>query len=314
MSSAAQPPESNLLVFRGQTMGTTYMAKVAPPHDLPDDFAAEIDAELRRVNDQMSTYLKSSEITRFNQSTSTDWFSVSPDTAKVVGFAQRVSESTNGAFDITVGPLVDAWSFGPGKRKRTIPDDALLTGLWSRMGYEKLSVRQTPPGLRKSVPDLRIDLSAIAKGHGVDRVVDLLDRFGAQHVFVEIGGEVRTKGSKAGQPWRVGIQSPDAAAQQLAIAHTMADQAIATSGDYRNYFTIDGVRYSHTIDPNTGRPVVHDVASVSVIAEDCMTADAWATAINVLGHPRGIEVASENQLSVLTFRRVHEDFLAEETG
>lgn len=302
---AADDPQ--MLELRGATMGTKYVVKIFDPPEFDSDIRFDIDAELRRVNDQMSTYLKSSELSRFNVSESTDWFAVSKETADVVAFAQQVSKKTEGAFDVTVGPLVNAWSFGPEPRTGQVPTAGRIDELKKSVGYQNLSVRSDPPALRKSVPGLQVDLSALAKGHGVDRVVELLDSLGAANVFVEIGGEVRTSGDKAGVAWRVGIQMPDATKDTVMIGHPMsesgADEAMATSGDYRNVFVADGKRYSHTIDPRTGSPIIHTLASVSVIAPDCMAADAWATAINVLGPEDGLQVAQRENLSVLLVSR-----------
>lgn len=295
--------------FRGRTMGTTYMVKVFGADEVDDDtLRVKIDAELRSVNDQMSTYLKSSEITAFNQSASTEWFSVSPEFANVVRSAIEISRLTDGAFDITVGPLINAWSFGAAERTKQVPSESKIESLLKQIGYEKLSVRVDPPALKKSDPGLRIDLSAIAKGHGVDRVVGLLNKLGVQDVFVEVGGEVRTTGAKPEGAWRVGIQLPDARSNMVMIAHAMkadapAGSAMATSGDYRNFFEVNGKRYSHTIDPRNGKPVEHELASVSVVANSCMEADGWATALNVVGPQRGLELAVENELSVLLVSR-----------
>ncbi len=313
------PEAAPLRSLNGRTMGTTYAVKLFDGPSVDADLAFAIDAELRRINDQMSTYLKSSEISKFNASESTDWFDVSKEFAEVVAFAQRVSEKTAGAFDVTVGPLVNAWSFGPDPKTNRIPTDDELEKLREFVGYQKLSVRLDPPAIRKSVPGLKIDLSAIAKGHAVDRLVRLLAQQGATNVFVEIGGEVRTSGDKGGQPWKVGIQMPDTMADTVMIAHAMgagtgAGEAMATSGDYRNYFQVAGKRYSHTIDPRTGKPVDHDLASVTVVANSCMAADAWATAINVLGSAPGNELASRESLSTLLVRRSGNDYVVSGTG
>ncbi|WP_302119125.1 FAD:protein FMN transferase [Allorhodopirellula heiligendammensis] len=306
----AQAPPGSLLYFGGETMGTTYSVKVSRP---PDDVdwkskaSLAVDEELRRVNDQMSTYLKSSELTRFNDSASTDWFEVSRETAEVVQFALHVGKKSEGAFDVTVGPLVDRWSFGPGKRNQDVPSDEELDSIAKRIGQAHLSARLDPPALRKDIPNLRVDLSAIAKGHGVDRVVDVLNRLGAENVFVEIGGEVRVTGDKltsdGSQSWRVGIQKPDAMNNEIVVAYAMDDVAMATSGDYRNYFEVDGTRFSHTIDPVTHRPVRHNMASVTVIAPTCMAADAWATALDVVGPERAVALADENDLDTLLITR-----------
>lgn len=303
----AQTPKQ-MLDFSGPTMGTTYSVKVFDPPAFDEDVPILVDLLLRTVNDQMSTYLKGSEISRFNASASTDWFPVSTEIATVVGFSQEVSAKTGGAFDVTVGPLVNVWNFGPDPTKRKVPDLGTLKLLAESVGYQKLAVRQNPPALKKSVPGLRIDLSAVAKGYAVDRVVQLLIEQGAEDVFVEIGGEVSTSGNKAGQWWKVGIQMPDAASDSILIAHSLnvgagGDQSMATSGDYRNYFEVDGVRYSHTIDPRTGRPIDHPLASVTVVTGTCMAADAWATALNVLGPKSALETATRQGLDVLLVAR-----------
>jgi FAD:protein FMN transferase len=293
-----------MLERRGQTMGTSYLVKIfTPPQQFPQDWQEQVDQELRRVNDQMSTYLKSSEISRFNASESTDWFDVSPETALVVAKSLEIHRLTGGAFDITVAPLVDLWSFGPGQRTARPPTPEVVEEVVARIGSHRLSARPEPPAIRKSQPQLSIDLSAIAKGHGVDRITDLLNRIGAANTFVEIGGEVRATGDKAGAPWLVGIQQPDVTGEVVARAEPLRDEAVATSGDYRNFFEFEGQRYSHTIDPRTGRPVDQTLASVSVFAADCMTADAWATAITALGPDEGLRIARQLQLDALLLTR-----------
>ncbi len=311
--------ESSMLELTGPTMGTRYMIKVFDPPQFESDIRVEVDALLRRMNDLMSTYLDTSELSRFNQSSSTDWFEVDAETATVVAYAQSVAQKTGGAFDITVGPLVNAWSFGPDPRTQTVPGPERLEQLRRVVGYEKLSVRTDPPALRKSIPELQVDLSAIAKGYAVDRVVQLLNESGAPNVFVEIGGEVRTSGNKNGQWWKVGIQVPDQANEAVLIAHSLNtgagnDQSMATSGDYRNFFEVDGVRYSHTIDPRTARPIDHALASVSVVAESCMEADAWATALNVVGPDEGRRLAEVEGLSALLIQRGEDRFELVGTG
>ena len=303
----AQTP-TQMLQLRGPTMGTTYSVKIFDPPDFKDEAAFLVDQLLRTVNDQMSTYLDNSEITRFNRSKSTDWFPVSEELATVVAFSQVVSEKTDGAFDVTVGPLVNAWNFGPDPSARTVPEGEVIAKLRESVGFRKLAVRVDPPALKKSVPELKIDLSAVAKGYAVDRVVALLNDQGARNVFAEIGGEVSVSGNKAGQWWKVGIQMPDTVSDSVLIAHSLnlgggGDRSMATSGDYRNYFEVDGKRYSHTIDPRTGQPIEHPLASVTVVAETCMEADAWATALNVLGPEEALRLAKAEGLDVLLVAR-----------
>jgi thiamine biosynthesis lipoprotein len=319
-SSAQQAPAAGQIAeFSGPTMGTRFTVKMFNPPEFQVDVRLEVDALLRHINDLMSTYLANSEITRFNESESTDWFPVSEETAFVAAFAQELAEKTDGAFDITIEPLVNAWSFGPKERKRVVPSDQELKQILSEIGHEKLEVRMTPPALKKALPKLEIDLSAVAKGYAVDQVVSLLNDLGANDVFVEIGGEVATSGDKAGQPWQVGIQVPDTDQITVLIAQPMntrpdSDQAMATSGDYRNFFEVDGVRYSHTIDPRTGRPIEHNLASISVLGPSCMEADAWATALNVLGDQAGNALAQKEGLSTLAVQRDGENYLYVGTG
>lgn len=297
-------------------MGTYYSVTIAnPPPELAEDWRERIDGELRRVNDQMSTYLKSSEISRFNDSSSLDWFAVSEETAMVVATAQEISAATDGAFDVTVGPLVDAWSFGPTKKTARPPSEAEIEALRKVVGYKHLEVRREPPALRKKIPELRVDLSAIAKGHGVDRILALLVDLGCEHVFVDIGGEDRAIGHRGDRAWRVAIEDPNDEQREYHVAIELTDRAIATSGDYRNFFEFEGKRYSHTIDPRSGRPIDHGVASVSVIANDCMTADAWATALTVVGSEQGLELARRFNLAVrIVERQADGEFRISQSG
>jgi thiamine biosynthesis lipoprotein len=218
---------------------------------------------------------------------------------KVVEEAQRVARLSEGAFDITVGPLVDLWGFGPSGATEE-PSEERLAELVAIMGYEQITVDPVNGTLRKAVPECRIDLSAIAKGFAVDEVAAALDREGFSSYMVEIGGEVRTRGRKAsGEEWLIGIERPDADGRAVYTAIQLTDLALATSGDYHNFIVRDGVRISHTIDPRTGRPIAHDLASASVIHSSCMTADALATALEVLGPEEGFALAQRQQIPAL---------------
>lgn len=289
----------------GETMGTYYQVTIAdPPADLPNDWEQELDLTLRRVNDQMSTYLKSSELSRFNAVDSTQWFPISAPIVKVVDQALAISAATDGAFDITVGPLVDAWSFGPGKRTLEPPPAKVIEELRELVDYRAVETRAEPPALRKTIGKLRIDLSSIAKGYAVDRLVEQLSEFGCEHCFVDIGGENRAIGKRGNRSWRVAIEDPVEGERTFHLAFELNDQAIATSGEYRNFFEFEGQRYSHTIDPRTGMPVAHDLAVVSVFADNCMVADGWATALNVVGPERAMEIAAEQRLAVRIVRKL----------
>ncbi len=296
--------EPTMLVARGETMGTSYSVKIYdPPDSLSNDWQILLDKELRQITDQMSTYIDSSEISRFNASESLEWFTVSEGFAQVVTKAAEISELSGGAFDITVMPLVKAWSFGPAKKRQRPPAEDEIEAARKLVGYTNIEARLDPPSLRKRLPGVTIDLNAIAPGYGVDRLVAILEAMGAKNLFVEIGGEVRVTGDKSGQPWTVGIQQPDVEGEVVAVAYPLRDRSIATSGDYRSFFEFEGKRYSHTIDPATGRPVTHALASVTVLADDCMTADAIATALSVLGDKQGFEFAQRLNLDALLMVR-----------
>jgi thiamine biosynthesis lipoprotein len=261
---------------------------------------AGIEDRLETVNRQMSTWRKDSEISRFNAYAGTDWFPISADTLTVLKEAHRISELSGGKFDITVMPLVNLWSFGPENRPQKVPSEEEIAAKRQSVGYTLLAFRTDGPAVRKSRSGVTVDLSAIAKGFGVDKLAEYLDSLGVPGYMVEIGGEVGCKGTKAdGSPWRIGIQSPKQLKQSAFRVVPLHDRAMATSGDYRNYFEQDGKRYSHTIDPHTGRPVTHKLVSATVVTETCMTADGLATAIMVLGPEAGYNFAVKNNLAVL---------------
>ena len=306
-SAPSRSRDVTTVEFVGRTMGTTYSVKVAGPPQWDRDPRLEIESVLRAVNDEMSTYLESSELSRFNRAPAGIWFGVSRDVVAVVDAAAAVSDATGGVFDVTIGPLVDLWGFGAGSEGRKAPKDEQVREALRRVGHEHLESRSEPSALRKSVDDLQVDLSAIAKGHGVDRVFQRLLDLGAENVFVEVGGEVRATGKVGDRAWLVGIQQPDARSDRLLAAFPLEDRAMATSGDYRNRYVDGDEVYSHTLDPRTGRPVRHRLASVTVVAESCMMADAWATAIMALGGEAGRALAEEQDLDVLFVSRVPGD-------
>jgi len=298
--------------LRGATMGTGYTVRVTalPPALNQADLQALVELELQRVNAAMSTYDPLAEISRFNQHQGDDWFAVSPDLAQLVQRAQDIGVQTGGAFDITVGPLVDAWGFGTAGPRDSPPSAAELAAARAKVGMDRLSQRVDPPALRKATPTLRIDLSAIAKGYGVDRVAAALEAAGIDNYLVEIGGELRTRGRRHdGAMWRVGIEQPAPDGRRVQLALPMhRDGAVATSGDYRNFFETDGQRYAHIIDPRTGEPVNHELASVTVIADNCAMADGWATALSVLGPGEGYQLAENAGLAALFIERRDEAF------
>ncbi len=311
ISGCKPHPVPVVQMLAGQTMGTTYSIKIVPAADMPDlvEISGRVQAELKQVNLQMSTYIDSSELSKFNAQQTGDWFDVSPETAQVVHLAQEISVKTGGAFDVTVGPLVDLWGFGPRDRPPAMPDQTAIQSAVEKIGFAKLEVRLEPPALRKTQADLQVDLSAIAKGHGVDRVAAVLDTMGLQAYMVEIGGEVRTRGTRLdGKRWQLGIERP---AEWERSAHEvigLSDQALATSGDYRNFIELEGERFAHTIDPRTGWPAKDPIVSASAVADNCAEADAIATSMMSAGFEDGQRLAEENGWAVFLIAREKDDF------
>lgn len=318
-----QDAATGLIDIPGFTMGTTYRVKVVKssqwkPTDtdqITKTLSAGIADRLNTVNQQMSMWRKDSEISRFNRYRETGWFEISTDTARVIAEALETSKKSYGAFDITVGPLVNLWGFGPKKEKREIPGEAQIKEAMAKTGHQKLAVRLFPPSVKKEDPEIYCDLSAIAKGFGVDKVAEYLETQGFTDYLVEIGGEVHARGmSPKGTLWRVAIASPspDSSSGYQKVIF-LQDASMATSGDYHNYFEKDGVRYSHTIDPSTGRPISHKLASVTVVHAYCTTADAMATAIDVLGPEKGYELALKENLPVFLVIREKDGFVEKMT-
>jgi thiamine biosynthesis lipoprotein len=283
----------------GDTMGTQFTVTIAQAMhgDLRDELQQDIDAALQDVENAMSTYLVHSEISRFNASTSIDWFSVSESTCRAIEIAGRVSRLSEGAFDVTVGPLVNLWGFGPDPVRLEPPPDTAINAALEQVGYRLLHADCGRPALRKDNADVYVDLSAYAKGFGVDRVAELLDSRGIHRYLVEIGGELRMRGLNADdEPWSVAIETPADSGGGVMRIVRLTDEAMATSGDYRNYFESGGQRFSHSIDPRTGRPTTHDLAAVTVVDDSAALADALATALLVLGPDDGFALATRERI------------------
>lgn len=298
--TACTPSPVPLETFQGQTMGTSYTVKVvaALTPEAREALGALIDGRLQDVNAKMSTYLEDSELSRFNRYDGEAPFPLSAETLAVMATAQRLGEMSGGAFDMTVGPLVNAWGFGPEGLPPEPPADEVLVALRQLVGYQQVIL--SSEGARKTRPEIQCDLSAVAKGYAVDRVAEALLEQGHDRFMVEAGGEVRTGGlNPEGEPWRIGIERPQTEGRGLQKILPLTDKAMATSGDYRNFYEMDGRRYSHTIDPRTGRPVQHAGASVSVVSDLCVEADGLATTLLVLGPEEGYALALEQGLAVL---------------
>ncbi|MDX7990007.1 FAD:protein FMN transferase [Xenorhabdus sp. Reich] len=309
LAACGGPEQKNL---NGQTMGTYYSVKYVADSSVPapENLQKEIDRLLEEVNDQMSTYRPNSELSRFNQSREVNKpFPVSAATAKVVKEAIRINKLTEGALDVTVGPLVNLWGFGPEGRITKAPTDEELATRRAWTGIDHLSVEGN--NLIKSIPELYVDLSSIAKGYGVDAVAEYLESQNIKNYMVDIGGEVRTSGNNGkGNPWRIAIEKPSDTGMEQSAQEIIepGNMSVATSGDYRNYFEQNGVRYSHTINPKTGKPISHNLVSITVIAPTCMSADGFSTGLDVLGPEKGMEVAEKLNIPVFMIVKTKDGF------
>lgn len=297
--------EVDLTTLEGRTMGTTYRVLVRSESAGFDAAKLHkmIDQELIYINKLMSTYDVNSEISRFNRSAQITPFNLSSETTEVLAFSLQLARQTQGAFDPTVSPLVNLWGFGPVRSDAKIPPADAISRVRAEIGFDALALDATDNTLRSQLPR-QLDLSAVAKGYAVDRLAAILIEAGLSHFLVEVGGELVAKGTKFEDvPWRVAIESPDPVNRGIFKALSLRDKAVATSGDYRNFFESNGQRYSHTLDPRTGSPVDHTTVSVTVLADTAMVADGWATALNVLGLDEGLKLANERGLAALFISR-----------
>ena len=290
----------------GLTMGTSYSVQWT---ELPDNVELEkikesIETRLGDINDLMSTYIPHSQLSGFNLSRETGWHAVETELANLVSVALEVSEQSQGAFDVTVGPLVNLWGFGPSETEFALPSQTEINIAKRSVGHQHLQARMQPAALNKKLVDLYVDLSAIAKGYAVDEIAKILDAQNVEHYMVEIGGEVKGKGlAPHGESWRIGIETPQAQRGNIEAILSLHDVGVATSGDYRNVIELDGKTFSHTIDPRTGYPVKHNLSSVTVIHKSVAIADAWATAFLVLGPAKAYEIAQQKQLATFLITR-----------
>lgn len=297
------------LLLQGRTMGTTYNIKVVADAEQTDAKALQqaIDDALIQVNQEMSTYIEDSELSLFNKSRGDKPMAISVGLRTVLFEAKRLGEITKGKLDVTVGPLVNLWGFGPDLKPERIPSQQEQQQAKSKVGYENIVLGEN--GLSKANPELYVDLSTIAKGYGVDVVADLLEAKGYMHYLVEIGGEMRVSGFKAnGTLWHIAVEKPlnnERSVHQIIVPK---DNAVATSGDYRNYIEVDGKRYSHIIDPQSGMPIDHRLVSVTVIHPSSMTADGLSTAIMVMGPEVGLKFAEENELAAMLIVKTDHGF------
>jgi thiamine biosynthesis lipoprotein len=313
-----QASAEEAVVLTGRTMGTTYGIKYwGEGSATPAEVREKVDALLERFDEQMSTYREDSELSRFNRAAAGDWFPVSPETAYVVERALEYQQSTGGIIDVTVGPVLRVWHFGGGvdkgaEKNATAPSAAKLQEAMKLLGPGRVSVRREPPALRKDADGVEIELSAIAPGYAVDLVIELLESLKFSNAMVEIGGEVRGVGGRPdGTPWRIGVERVErvggggengggpGGSGGFAEVVPLKNLALSTAGDYKNFRTADGKRYTHIIDPRTGQALPYRGAAVTVIAETCLASDALDTALLVMGPSAGYDWCVKHQVAAL---------------
>jgi thiamine biosynthesis lipoprotein len=296
LGAFAQAAEFPVTAWQGQTMGSPYTVKivgVALDEESSTTLKGEIEKTLREVNRQMSHYQPDSELSQFNRAAPNKPFKVSPEFARVMRFTLDLCKQSRGALDPTLAPVINLWGFGEKSTNRAVPPEAELKAALRKTGYQHVSITPNDE-LIKDLPELTINLSAVAKGFGVDEMVRVLTRHGFTNVYASIAGEVRLLGHNArGTKWHVGISAPVSNWREndpMAAVAALSNQAISTSGDYQKFFIdAQGRRLCHIFDPATGWPVQHNVGGVSVVAQDNMTADALSTALFVLGPEAGMK-------------------------
>jgi len=298
-----------IISFSGFTMGTTYSIKISEQNPINSihQLQSEIDSVLLHVNKLFSTYMSDSEISQFNKSDSI--FIISDEFGELFLQSKQINNISKGAFDPTVHPLVKLWGFGNKGRINELPPNDIIQSTLNKIGFDNILIKNDL--LVKLYPYIELDFSAIAKGYGVDKVSELLILKNMNNFMVEIGGEVYCNGKNYNNDWSIGLQNPflEIGNENILKVINLNNKAMATSGNYRNYFEIDGQKYSHTINPKTGYPVTHNVVSVSVVANDCSSADAYATALMVMDKEVGIEmINSINGLEAVIIYGDNEDF------
>lgn len=281
--------DEKLITLSGHTMGTTWSLRAGSE-------AGDLQQQLDTWEAILSHWQPASPVSRFNASPSTDWIAVPPELVEVVELAQQIGRDTDHALDITLAPLIDLWGFGATGRRDSPPTAAEIAQAKAHCGWQHLHTRHDPPALRKDIPELRINVSAVAEGWALDHIAQHLESKGIRHFLLEIGGEVLARGE-----WRVGVQTPAAPPGESAQTLLLTDQAITTSGTYRQHFSADGKEYAHVLDPRTGRPIEHKLASVSVIHDSAAQADGFDTALLILGPEEGRRLAEKHHLRVVWF-------------
>lgn len=294
-------------VISGKTMGTYYTVKIRSSQ-VDNLLGNKIQTLLDELVTRHSVFDSESEISKINRFPADEWMDLSPEMSEIMKKSYNIYKLSGGSFDPTVGTLVDLWGFGSKKATKK-PTDAEIDAVLKYTGFDKIKFSSDYSRFRKTDKNIYINLSAIVKGYGVDRVAELLESEGYEDFIVEIGGEIRAKGRRSEETdgWNVSILMPYKEKSENAFILKLKDYSVATSGDYRNYYDIDGNVYSHTIDPTTGKPVTNNIASVTVFSEKCIDADALATAIMSMGYTKGLKFANSKNLAVIFFIRDSND-------
>lgn len=296
--------------INGQTMGTYYTLQFKPESKSIEGLPTEIEQRLAELNQNLSTYLDDSDLTTLNRSVGRRCFNVTQDTLTVVSEALRIHKLSNGAFDPGLGPLIELWGFDKKQTNNEVPSDEAVKERMAMINFSDTQARMEQGCIVKGNDLLQINLSAIAKGYAVDELITILEQqYGIKHYLVEIGGELKVRGDNArNKPWTIAIESPDPGSRSVQKVITPLNMAVATSGDYRNFFEKDGKRYSHTLNPITGYPIEHKLASITVLHPSTMTADAMATTLMVLGEQAGKELAQQHNLPIFMIIKSDDGF------
>ncbi|MEO8018317.1 MAG: FAD:protein FMN transferase [Pseudomonadota bacterium] len=309
LAGCAGQPQPRETLLSGETMGSAWTAKIAGRLPLSaEDLRAGAQARFEAVDQALSTYRTDSALSQFNDDTSGEWVDIDPELGEVLAYALSLAERSGGAYDVTVGPLVNLWGFGPDPATHRVPDAAAIDAARARVGYRKVEVDATQRRARKE-PGVRLDLSSLGKGRGVDRVAEYFDAHGVTNYLIDLSGKLRARGvNSRGAAWRVAVEPPQADAESAAPPFpsetvVLRDESVATAGNYRRFFEIDGGHYSHIIDARTGWPVTHGTLSASAVAADCMQADALATVFMVMQPDDAIALANRLRLRAVLINR-----------
>ncbi len=305
---AVKPPAPETLIS-GETMGSAWTVKIAGALPMSaDQLQAGVQARFEAVNQALSTYRPDSALSRFNSDDRGEWVDVDPELATVMAYALTLAAASDGAYDITVGPLVNLWGFGPDPATYRVPDSSAIEAAKARVGWRKVEVDEARHRARKQ-PGVRVDLSSLGKGRGVDRVAEYLDSQGVSNYLIDLSGKLRARGrNSAGGAWLVAVERPVAdSTSDTSVAEpevlTLRDSSVATAGDYRRFFESNGRHYSHIIDPRTGEPVTHSTVSATALEVTCMHADAWATLLMVMRPDAALALADARNLKALLIAR-----------